>query len=135
MNRTFLKTLILALPVFFLSSQAAADIGMSIVFSSGEISIIRTWYRRHRTTAERGQGEGKPKGGASGWGQRRGGGRRCPHGVARRPKGKAQRLAAGDGSEPGPRQTSASRLRQAVSTGGAAERVAESARRVRAHHR
>ena len=83
MNRTFLKTLILALPVFFLSSQATADIGVSIDFSSGEISIIQNWYREHRTTSGRGHGKGKPKGLPPGIAKNLARGKPLPPGIAK----------------------------------------------------
>lgn len=83
MKRTILKTLIFVLPVFFLSSQAVADLSVGIVFSSDEIGIIQNWYREHRTTAGRGHGKGKPKGLPPGIAKNLARGKPLPPGIAK----------------------------------------------------
>lgn len=83
MNRTVFKMLILALPVFFLSSAAVADLSVGVVFSSGEISIIQNWYREHRTTSRRGHGKGKPKGLPPGIAKNLARGKPLPPGIAK----------------------------------------------------
>lgn len=62
MKRTITKTLFLVMTLFMLSTQAVADISVSIEFSSGEISIIQDWYRDYGSpTVAHGKGEKKSK--------------------------------------------------------------------------
>ena len=61
MKRTIFATFIVLASLFGLSSQATAEIGVSVVFSDDEIRIIGAWYSDHGSGSHKGNGNGKGK--------------------------------------------------------------------------
>lgn len=61
MKRTIFATFIVLASLFGLSSQATAEIGVSVVFSNDEIRIIGAWYSDHGSSSHKGNGNGKGK--------------------------------------------------------------------------
>jgi len=62
MKRTIFATIIVLASLFGLSSQATAEIGVSVVFSDDEIRIIGAWYSDHGSSSHKGNGKHKNKG-------------------------------------------------------------------------
>lgn len=62
MKRTIFATIIVLASLFGLSSQATAEIGVSVVFSADEIRIIGAWYSDHGSSSHKGNGKHKNKG-------------------------------------------------------------------------
>ena len=84
MNRNLSQLLIIATPLLFFATQAAADISVSAVFSKGEISIIAQWYSDHAETSTRGKrGKKKPKGLPPGIAKNLARGKSLPPGIAK----------------------------------------------------
>ena len=61
MKKIIAKSLVFLFPLFLLSSQAGADIDVSAVFSTDEITIIAAWYQDHDTGSAQGHGKKQPK--------------------------------------------------------------------------
>jgi len=61
MNKIITKMQVFLFPLFLLSSQAGADIGVSAVFSKDEITIIAEWYQNHDSGSVHGNGKKRPK--------------------------------------------------------------------------
>jgi hypothetical protein len=61
MKKIIAKSLVFLFPLFLLSSQAGADIGVSAVFSKDEITIIAEWYQNHDSGSVHGNGKKQPK--------------------------------------------------------------------------
>jgi len=78
-----IKLLIAALPIFFLSSQVAADVSISAVFSKGEVEIIAGWYRDNSAPSAQGKGSKKPKGLPPGIAKNLARGKALPPGIAK----------------------------------------------------
>ena len=55
-------SLLFALPLFVLGTNTVADVGVSAVFSKGEVDIIAEWYSDHGSPSTRAKGGKKPKG-------------------------------------------------------------------------
>lgn len=83
MKRRIFKSLLLLLPLAFLSATATADISASVAFSKGDISVIAGWYRDHRSPSSRGKGKGKPKGLPPGIARNLARGKPLPPGIAK----------------------------------------------------
>jgi hypothetical protein len=83
MNRIFAKIVLVLLPMFFLTSQANADVGVGIVFSKGEINVIAQWYDEHRAPVSNGKGRKKPKGLPPGIAKNLARGKPLPPGIAK----------------------------------------------------
>ena len=61
MKRIIAVVTIVVVSLFNLQSPVAADVGVSVVFTSDEIRIISAWYRDHESAASRRNGKGKSK--------------------------------------------------------------------------
>jgi hypothetical protein len=83
MNTIFAKIALVLLPMFFLASQAKADVGVSVVFSKGEINVIAHWYDEHRAPVSNGKGRNKPKGLPPGIAKNLARGKPLPPGIAK----------------------------------------------------
>jgi len=62
MKRTIFATIVVLASLFGLSSQATAEIGVSVVFTDDEIRIIGAWYSDHGSKSHPGNGKHKNKG-------------------------------------------------------------------------
>ena len=76
-------SLLFALPLFSLATNAVADVGVSAVFSKGEVSIIAEWYRDQGSPSTRGKGGKKPKGLPPGIARNLARGKPLPPGIAK----------------------------------------------------
>lgn len=76
-------SLLFALPLFAFGTNAVADVGVSAVFSKGEVSIIADWYSDHGSTATRGKGGKKSKGLPPGIAKNLARGKPLPPGIAK----------------------------------------------------
>lgn len=83
MKRTILATLVVLASLFGLSSQATAEIGVSVVFTDDEIRIIGTWYSDHGSNSHTGNGKHKNKGLPPGIEKNLARGKPLPPGIAR----------------------------------------------------
>lgn len=61
MKRTIFATIVVLASLFGLSSQASAEVGVSVVFTDDEIRIIGAWYSDHNSNSHKGNGNGKGK--------------------------------------------------------------------------
>lgn len=61
MKRTIFATIVVLAGLFGLSSQASAEVGVSVVFTDDEIRIIGAWYSDHGSNSHKGNGNGKGK--------------------------------------------------------------------------
>ncbi len=83
-----MKWLLIAIPFFVFSpfslqSSAAADVGVSVVFSDDEIRIISVWYHDHRSVADKKRGNNKRNGLPPGIAKNLARGRSLPPGIAK----------------------------------------------------
>ena len=62
MKRTIFATIVVLASLFGVSSQATAEIGVSVVFTDDEIQIIGAWYSDHGSSSHQGNGNGNGKG-------------------------------------------------------------------------
>jgi len=62
MKRIIFATIVVLASLFGLSSQATAEIGVSVVFTDDEIRIIGAWYSDHDSSSHPGNGKSKRKG-------------------------------------------------------------------------
>jgi len=76
-------SLLFALPLFALGPNAIADVGVSAVFSKGEVTIIAEWYSDHGSLSTRGKGGKKPKGLPPGIAKNLARGKPLPPGIAK----------------------------------------------------
>lgn len=76
-------SLLFVLPLFAFATNAVADVGVSAVFSKGEVSIIAEWYRDHGSPTMRGKGGKKPKGLPPGIAKNLARGKPLPPGIAK----------------------------------------------------
>ncbi len=76
---TLLSTLVL---LFFLPTSVHAEIGVGVVFSDSEISIISAWYRDHGSASRKGGGK-KQKGLPPGIAKNLARGKTLPPGIAK----------------------------------------------------
>ncbi len=76
---TLLSTLVL---LFFLPTSVNAEIGVGVVFSGNEISIISAWYRDHDSASRKGGGK-KRKGLPPGIAKNLARGKALPPGIAK----------------------------------------------------
>ena len=76
-------SLLFVLPLFALGTKAVADVGVSAVFSKGEVSIIAEWYSDHGAPSARGKGGKKPKGLPPGIAKNLARGKPLPPGIAK----------------------------------------------------
>lgn len=83
MKHKLAKILLLVLPLFVFSSNAAAELSVSAVFSKGEVSIIADWYRDHGSPSAHGKGKRKPKGLPPGIARNLARGKPLPPGIAK----------------------------------------------------
>ena len=83
MLRKLANLLIVVLPLLLLSSLASAELGVGVVFSKGEISIIAGWYQDQRGPSSRGNGKKKPKGLPPGIAKNLARGKPLPPGIAK----------------------------------------------------
>lgn len=74
---TILAILFIALPI-----SVNAQMGVGVVFSDNEISIISTWYREHDSSSKKGRGK-KQKGLPPGIAKNLARGKTLPPGIAR----------------------------------------------------
>jgi len=83
MNMILTRLLILLVPLLLLSSQVAADVSVTAIFSKGEIDIIATWYQDHSAPSAYGNGRKKPKGLPPGIARNLARGKPLPPGIAK----------------------------------------------------
>lgn len=76
-------SLLFALPLFAFGTNAVADVGVSAVFSKGEVSIIAEWYSDHGSPTTRGKGGKKSKGLPPGIAKNLARGKPLPPGIAK----------------------------------------------------
>ena len=74
---------LIALPLLAFGTNAVADVGVSAVFSNGEVSIIAEWYRNHDSPTTSGKGGKKPKGLPPGIAKNLARGKPLPPGIAK----------------------------------------------------
>lgn len=61
MKRTIFAIIVVLAGLHGLSTQASAEIGVSVVFTDDEIRIIGAWYSDHGSGSHKGNGNGKGK--------------------------------------------------------------------------
>jgi hypothetical protein len=83
MKHNLAISLLFALALFALGSNAIADVGVSAVFSKGEVTIIAEWYSDHGSPSMRGKGGKKPKGLPPGIAKNLARGKPLPPGIAK----------------------------------------------------
>jgi hypothetical protein len=76
-------SLLFVLPLFTLGTKAVADVGVSAVFSKGEVSIIAEWYSDHGVPSSHGKGGKKSKGLPPGIAKNLARGKPLPPGIAK----------------------------------------------------
>lgn len=76
-------SLLFALPLFAFGTNAVADVGVSAVFTKGEVSIIAEWYSDHGSQATQGKGGKKSKGLPPGIAKNLARGKPLPPGIAK----------------------------------------------------
>ena len=76
-------SLLFVLPLFAFSTSAVADVGVSAVFSKGEVSIIAEWYSDHGSPTTHGKGGKKSKGMPPGIAKNLARGKPLPPGIAK----------------------------------------------------
>jgi Ni/Co efflux regulator RcnB len=62
MRKLILTGVLVLSGLFGITTQAIADVGVSVVFSDDEIRIIGAWYEEHGSDAHHGNGKHKNKG-------------------------------------------------------------------------
>ena len=83
MKHKLAKILLLVLPLFVFSTNAAAGVSVSATFSKGEVSVIADWYSDHGSPSSRGKGKKKPKGLPPGIAKNLARGKPLPPGIAK----------------------------------------------------
>ena len=83
MKHKLTLSLLFVLPLFALGTKAVADVGVSAVFSKGEVSIIAEWYSDQGAPSSRGKGGKKPKGLPPGIAKNLARGKPLPPGIAK----------------------------------------------------
>jgi len=84
MKRAIFVALVVLTSLFGLSSQASADVGVSVVFTDDEIRIIGAWYSDHGSNSHPGNGKHKNKGLPPGIAMNLERGKPLPPGIAKR---------------------------------------------------
>ena len=83
MKHKLVLSLLFALPLFAFGSNAIADVGVSAVFTKGEVSIIADWYSEHGSPTTHGKGGKKSKGLPPGIAKNLARGKPLPPGIAK----------------------------------------------------
>ena len=83
MKHKLVLSLLFALPLFAFGTNAIADVGVSAVFTKGEVSIIADWYSEHGSPTTHGKGGKKSKGLPPGIAKNLARGKPLPPGIAK----------------------------------------------------
>ena len=83
MNRTIATAVLLVTALFSAQPEAVAELGVEVVFSDGEISVIGAWYRDHGPKQGHGNKGKKAKGLPPGIAKNLAKGKPLPPGIAK----------------------------------------------------
>ena len=83
MNRTIVTAILVLTALFSAQPEAIAELGVEVVFSDGEISVIGAWYRDHGHKQNHGNGGKKAKGLPPGIAKNLARGKPLPPGIAK----------------------------------------------------